>query len=29
MTLTRETYFDRENELRYFGSSQFKSFMDC
>lgn len=29
MMLTRENYFDRENELKYFGSSQFKSFMDC
>ena len=27
--LTRETYFDKENELKYFGSSQFKSFMKC
>lgn len=27
--LTRENYFDRENEEKYFGSSQFKSFMDC
>lgn len=27
--LTRENYFDKENELKYFGSSQFKSFMKC
>lgn len=27
--LTRENYFDKESELKYFGSSQFKSFMKC
>ena len=27
--LARENYFDKENELKYFGSSQFKSFMKC
>lgn len=27
--LTNENYFDKENQLKYFGSSQFKSFMKC
>lgn len=27
--LTNENYFNLENELKYFGSSQFKKFMDC
>lgn len=27
--LTRENYFSKENELKYFSSSQFKSFLDC
>ena len=27
--LTRENYFDRENELKFFSSSQFKFFMQC
>ena len=27
--LTNENYFSPENELKYFGSSQFKNFMDC
>ncbi|WP_027399833.1 PD-(D/E)XK nuclease-like domain-containing protein [Anaerovorax odorimutans] len=27
--LTNENYFDTENQLKYFGSSQFKSFMKC
>ena len=27
--LNNENYFSQENELKYFGSSQFKSFMDC
>lgn len=27
--LTKETYFDKANELKYFGSTQFKSFMKC
>ena len=29
MTLTRENYFSPENQLKYMGSSQFKSFMRC
>ena len=29
MTVTNENYFSKENELKYFGSSQFKSFMKC
>lgn len=28
-SLTNENYFDKENELKYFGSSQFKSFDKC
>lgn len=27
--LTNENYFNLENELKYFGSSQFKNFIDC
>ena len=27
--ITEETYFSKENELKYSGSSQIKSFMDC
>lgn len=27
--ITEETYFSKENELKYCGSSQIKSFMDC
>ena len=27
--LTRENYFSPENELKYFGSTQFKSFQEC
>jgi hypothetical protein len=27
--LTRENYFDQENEMEYFGSTQIKSFMKC
>ncbi|MFV0518413.1 MAG: PD-(D/E)XK nuclease-like domain-containing protein [Aminipila sp.] len=27
--LTNENYFDKENELKYFGASQFKSFCKC
>lgn len=27
--LTNENYFSLENEMKYFGSSQFKSFMNC
>jgi len=27
--LTRENYFDPESEMRYFGSTQFKNFMEC
>ncbi|MEG2521281.1 MAG: PD-(D/E)XK nuclease-like domain-containing protein [Anaerovoracaceae bacterium] len=27
--LTNENYFDKENQLKYFGSSQVKSFMEC
>lgn len=29
MILTNENYFDLENQMKYFGASQFKSFMDC
>lgn len=29
MSLTRENYFSRENQLKYMGSSQFKAFMKC
>lgn len=29
MILTNENYFDSENQMKYFGASQFKSFMDC
>ncbi len=27
--ITNENYFSKENQMKYFGSSQFKSFMDC
>lgn len=27
--LTNENYFSQENQMKYFGTSQFKSFMDC
>ena len=27
--ITEETYFSKENELKFCGSSQIKSFMDC
>ena len=27
--LTRENYFSPENEMKYFGSTQFKSFQEC
>ena len=27
--LTNENYFSKENEMKYFGSSQFKSFLKC
>ena len=27
--VTRDNYFDTENELKYFGSTQFKRFMNC
>ena len=29
MMITEETYFSKENELKYCGSSQIKSFIDC
>lgn len=29
MSLTRENYFSPENQMKYMGSSQFKSFMKC
>ena len=29
MSLTNETYFSAENNLRYMGSTQFKGFMNC
>ena len=27
--ITNENYFSQENQMKYFGASQFKSFMDC
>ena len=27
--ITNETYFSQENQMKYFGSSQYKAFMDC
>lgn len=29
MTLTRENYFSPENEMKYFGSTQLKDFLNC
>jgi hypothetical protein len=29
MILTNENYFSKENQMKYFGSSQFKGFMEC
>lgn len=27
--ITRENYFEQENEMKFFGSTQFKAFMEC